>query len=92
MKRMTFLKKWLKTPKIVLSILMRGSGAQPIHYASAGGQLGIVKYLVGKGASVYAKNEDDCQTIHLANQKSHYEIVKYLKEKKTLKRRLSPKL
>ena len=39
---------------------------QPIHSASGVGHLEIIKYLVGKGVSVLAKNDGGWQTIHYA--------------------------
>ena len=48
----------------------------------AGGvRLEIVKYLVEKGASLQAKNDEGLQPIHSASLGGRLEIVKYLVEK-----------
>jgi len=44
----------------------------------ASGHLGIVKFLVSKGANVYTRNN---KAIRLAAKYGHLEIVKYLAKK-----------
>ena len=48
-------------------------------YASQWGHLEMVKYLVGNGADVNAKDKNDKTALILASENGHFDLVKYLK-------------
>ena len=55
-------------------------GDTPLHAAVGSGNLEIVKYLVGQGASIDAKNTAGETPLHYAAAYGHLAIVKYLDE------------
>ncbi|MGB3466315.1 MAG: ankyrin repeat domain-containing protein [Cyclobacteriaceae bacterium] len=55
------------------------SGSTALHSAAHHGQLGLVKYLVEKGASIKIKDADKLTPEKIAFAKGHDQIVSYLK-------------
>lgn len=53
-------------------------GCTPLHYASRNGELETVKFLVGKGADIYAKRgTDGCKALHIAALGGHKDVVEF---------------
>lgn len=50
----------------------------PLHVAAWYGHLGIVTFLLQRGADVNARNVDDSTSLHLAVRAGHLEIAKHL--------------
>ena len=53
----------------------------PLMFATNEGSLGIVKYLIEKGANINALNSEDNNALSLAAMKDNFPIAKYLIEK-----------
>ena len=52
-----------------------------LHYACEKGYLEIVQYLIEKGASIEAKDEDQKTPLHIASIWGQTDVVKYLVSK-----------
>ena len=61
-----------------MSVESSSLGSPVLHRAAAYGHLEVVKYLVGQGASLTAKNDSGFLVLHLAAPAGHLEVVKYL--------------
>lgn len=56
-------------------------GLTPLHYAAANGNLGVVEYMVEKGADLNVQCYRLRTPLHLAAMYGYIEVVKYLKER-----------
>ncbi len=56
-------------------------GKNLLHFAAFGGNLKQVKYLIGKGVDVNARDITGRTPADMANLQNHVEVVKYLEEK-----------
>ncbi|MGL5253943.1 MAG: ankyrin repeat domain-containing protein, partial [Brevinema sp.] len=48
--------------------------------AAESGNLELVKYLVARGADIFAKTEDNTTILHTAVESRNLELINYLKE------------
>ena len=57
------------------------NGLQPIHHASAGGNLVMVHRLAANGVSLIAQDNYDLQPIHHACRGGHLEVIRWLTDR-----------
>ncbi|WP_353279072.1 ankyrin repeat domain-containing protein [Wolbachia endosymbiont (group B) of Longitarsus flavicornis] len=58
-----------------------GNWWTPLHWASKGGHLDVVEYLVSLGANIDAKDKNGKTPINIARGEGHTDIVQYLEER-----------
>jgi ankyrin repeat protein len=66
--------KWLLRAGAKVNVVDSG-GASPLHHASYGGLLGLVRLLLTHGADTFVRNEDNRTAIHLALANGHAELA-----------------
>ncbi|CAK4372692.1 unnamed protein product, partial [Aphanomyces euteiches] len=54
------------------------SGQTALHFASSNGHMNIVKYLIGKGASVNSRDNNGQTPLHLASKNGFLDVINYL--------------
>lgn len=64
-----------------VNAIEKGQGASVLHKAAEGGEAGIVKLLLSKGADINRKRKDGWTPLHIAAHEGHFDAVKTLVEK-----------
>lgn len=65
----------LNKPCVNINQQLDKSGGTPLHSAVLGGSEEVVELLIGRGANVVAKNNEEEQPVHLAAAEDHSDII-----------------